>query len=172
MLLKSKLKKKIVKLFIKYSYIYEYDAKVGRRIVLESMNETAEDLKVKGNTFFKNGDYETAILYYEKACALDSSNPIYFSNMATALIKLERWQEAVNACDKGLNKVSFKTGMDSKTKQKLEWRRITALKHLVPPSREQETTGKTRGLNTGNDSNRIKVHICDVDSLPIEFRDL
>ncbi|KAJ3737044.1 hypothetical protein DFJ43DRAFT_1035816 [Lentinula guzmanii] len=56
----------------------------------------------KGNKVFKVGNYEQAVYLYNKACKAYKPLPLYMSNLAAALIKLERipsWDDAEMAAD-------------------------------------------------------------------------
>ena len=65
--------------------------------------EQAEELKKKGNQYFKDGEYQTAIRYYTKAINADKTNPKYFSNRAKCqqlLGNFEKGIEDAKACIK------------------------------------------------------------------------
>ncbi|KAJ3990545.1 hypothetical protein F5890DRAFT_23735 [Lentinula detonsa] len=70
-----------------------------RKKVNERKKEAAEKLKEKGNKFFKVGNYKQAVDLYNKACKTYKPLPLYMSNLAAALIKLERWDDAEMAAD-------------------------------------------------------------------------
>lgn len=59
--------------------------------------DSAEAEKEKGNTFFRNGNYEMAIAHYNNAIKLDPDNIVYYSNKASALNKLQRFEDAMEA---------------------------------------------------------------------------
>lgn len=127
--------------------------------------EDFDTLKAKGNVFFKKCDYETAVIYYQKAITADPSNPIGYSNNAMGLIKLEKWSEAVDACNKGLEMISPENDKDGKIVQKLEWRKEIALKNI----------GNNQPLDTfglSSQSHLIDIPIYEVDRLPDEYVDL
>ena len=50
---------------------------------------------------FRAGDYEEAFSYYSRSILLDDSAPSY-NNRAITLIKLQRYQEALQDCEKVL----------------------------------------------------------------------
>lgn len=64
--------------------------------------EEAVKLKNEGNTYLKEQRYDDAVDSYTKAIALDSSNPIFFSNRAQVHIKLENYGLAIADCDSAL----------------------------------------------------------------------
>lgn len=78
-------------------------------------------LKEQGNEEFKAKNFDRAAQLYGDAVKLDPTNPVLYSNMAMALIKLSKWLGTIEACDKGLE---YKP--DNKTKVKLLYRRGTA----------------------------------------------
>jgi len=50
----------------------------------EEKAEMAEGLKQKGNSFLSEEDYDEAVESYTKAIELNPTNPVYYSNRATA----------------------------------------------------------------------------------------
>ena len=58
----------------------------------------AEQLKERGNTHFKRGDYDEAIKLYSQAIQQNSGNPVLYTNRANARLKLEQWQNAIDDC--------------------------------------------------------------------------
>ena len=42
----------------------------------------ADDLKKRGNEYFKNGDFQTAIKFYTQAITFVNDNPLLFTNRA------------------------------------------------------------------------------------------
>eukprot|EP01040_Poterioochromonas_malhamensis_P000743 gene743-793_t len=54
----------------------------------------AQSKKNEGNTFFKNKQYEQAILKYTEAIELDSSDVTFFSNRSACYAALGKWTEA------------------------------------------------------------------------------
>ncbi|KAJ4486342.1 hypothetical protein J3R30DRAFT_3445981 [Lentinula aciculospora] len=70
-----------------------------RNKVNERKKAAADKLKDKGNNVFKAGNYKQAVELYKQACKTYKPLPVYMSNLAAALIKLERWDEAEMAAD-------------------------------------------------------------------------
>ena len=60
------------------------------------METSAEELKQKGNSLFRDGEYQTAIRYYTKAIEQDPANDILYSNRAKSYQLLENFSEAIN----------------------------------------------------------------------------
>jgi STIP1 family protein 1 len=58
----------------------------------------AEQLKQKGNDFYKKQDYENAEACYSQAIQKNSKSPLLFTNRANARMKLERWEDVINDC--------------------------------------------------------------------------
>ncbi|PSN63775.1 U-box-domain-containing protein [Corynespora cassiicola Philippines] len=58
----------------------------------------AEQLKNKGNAYFKNGEYEEAETLYSQAIQKNSKNPLLFTNRANARLKLEKWEGVIDDC--------------------------------------------------------------------------
>jgi stress-induced-phosphoprotein 1 len=70
----------------------------------KTVNEEAEFEKNEGNKFFKAGDYDAAIAHYDKAIALDPNNITFTNNKATCLIKQKKYQEAIDLCEKAIER--------------------------------------------------------------------
>ena len=49
-----------------------------------------DELKIKGNEFFKQGQFELALEFYSKALEISPSNHIALSNRSLTFFKLER----------------------------------------------------------------------------------
>ena len=65
--------------------------------VKPEVNELAERLKEEGNALFRNHNFEEAVLKYTEALNVDINNPqnyIFYSNRATALFYLQRYEDA------------------------------------------------------------------------------
>lgn len=88
--------------------------------------DEANKFKEDGNEAFKNGNWNSAIKLYTKAInALQDDSrdiAIYYKNRAAAYLKEEKYQEAVNDCDKSLEIVP--------TDPKALFRRCQALEKL------------------------------------------
>lgn len=84
---------------------------------------TSEDLKAKGNEAFVSKDYKKAVSFYSDAIAIDSSNPVLYSNRAQCYINLLDWKHAHQDIDTGLS-----LRPDNKVKVKLLFRKSTVLK--------------------------------------------
>ena len=59
--------------------------------------ESAEEEKEKGNACFREGRYEEALVHYNNAIQIDPKNIVYYSNKASALNKLKRFEDAMEA---------------------------------------------------------------------------
>jgi DnaJ family protein C protein 7 len=66
-----------------------------------------EQAREAGNAAFKSGKFQEAFEFYSKALAIDSHNPSIgaklYSNRATALSKMSKYEEAIEDCDKALD---------------------------------------------------------------------
>ena len=62
---------------------------------MPSKDNTAADLKAKGNAAFASKDYHAAIRFYSDAIVLDRSNHVLFSNRAASALALKNWQAAL-----------------------------------------------------------------------------
>jgi len=73
---------------------------------LKSRLAEANQAKEEGNQAFGVGDYETAIQHYLKALSICPKKrierSIYHGNLAACQIKLNRFQEAIESCDRAL----------------------------------------------------------------------
>lgn len=65
---------------------------------------TAEEEKEQGNAYFREGHYEQALAHYNQAIQLDPKNIVYYSNKASALNKLKRFEDAMEAALLGIEK--------------------------------------------------------------------
>jgi len=59
-------------------------------VELSEEKKKANEEKEKGNTFYKNKDFENAILCYNKAYELDPNNPVYLFNRAAVHYEKKR----------------------------------------------------------------------------------
>lgn len=66
------------------------------------MND-ADELKKLGNDFYKKGLYRRALECYKEAIEIQPREKTYYSNQALALIKLEKYHEALKNCQKIIN---------------------------------------------------------------------
>ncbi|KAJ8958425.1 hypothetical protein NQ318_002211 [Aromia moschata] len=68
--------------------------------------EEAQRFKEEGNEAFKNNDWDQAVKLYTKAINLTTSETrdlsIYYKNRAAAYLKLEKYEAALEDCDKSL----------------------------------------------------------------------
>ena len=65
----------------------------------------AEKVKAEGNAAISAKDYEKAAASYQEAVKLSPDGPnshIYFSNLAAALLHLQRFEEAIDACNSAI----------------------------------------------------------------------
>ncbi|KAI9141120.1 Stub1 protein [Paraphysoderma sedebokerense] len=69
----------------------------------------AEQHKNRGNNFFSDQDYESAIGEYTKAIIKNPNNSVYFTNRAVCYRKLEKWEEVVNDARKKHSATAFQT---------------------------------------------------------------
>ncbi|KAI9065693.1 hypothetical protein FKP32DRAFT_1674525 [Trametes sanguinea] len=81
----------------------EVTAHAARRAtVREQKTRRAEALKEEGNTLFKKDDWAAAAESYREAAMVAGPLPVYMSNLAAALLKLELWNHAENAATRAL----------------------------------------------------------------------
>ncbi|KAG7673794.1 hypothetical protein Ndes2526B_g02735 [Nannochloris sp. 'desiccata'] len=73
----------------------QVDSKAKAKAVQVRDLTPAEAAKEEGNTAFKKGLWEEAIQYYTKAIHLDTLMIAAWNNRAMALLKLQRWEEAL-----------------------------------------------------------------------------
>ncbi|ORX58636.1 U-box-domain-containing protein [Piromyces finnis] len=69
---------------------------------MDYMHQEAEKHKLQGNIFFKREQYEEAIKEYTTAIIKDSGNIVYFTNRALCYIRLKKFEEAINDCQKAI----------------------------------------------------------------------
>ena len=61
-----------------------------------------DELKNKGNDYFKKQNYDGALHFYERALTFQPESDVIYSNMAAALLRLERFYEAYSCAEKAL----------------------------------------------------------------------
>ncbi|GJQ79844.1 putative myosin-binding striated muscle assembly central [Trypoxylus dichotomus] len=68
--------------------------------------EEANSYKEKGNKAYQLGDFNDAIVFYQKAINLSPSDnkdlSVYYKNLAAVYLKLEKFEEAIEVCNKSL----------------------------------------------------------------------
>jgi len=63
---------------------------------------SAESFKLKGNEYFKQGDYEKAIENYTYATEMDPRNHIYFTNRSLCYSSMKNWAKSLRDADKAI----------------------------------------------------------------------
>lgn len=140
-----------------------------------------ETYKEKGNIFFKEGNYESAIESYDKCIELESSNPIGYSNKAMALIKIGSYEKAIQVCTAGKQKLNPLDTKHIALKKKIEYR-LDMAKKLLKEKQKSSTTDPLNNKVISDNVNTedlcrniskkveyIDLDIVPVDSLPPEF---
>ncbi|KRT81742.1 Anaphase-promoting complex subunit 3 protein [Oryctes borbonicus] len=68
--------------------------------------EEANTYKEKGNKAYQSGDFNDAVTFYQKAINVSPNDnkdiSVYYKNLAAVYLKLEKLEEAVEACNKSL----------------------------------------------------------------------
>ncbi|XP_058821902.1 protein unc-45 homolog B [Topomyia yanbarensis] len=78
-------------------------------MVSETMSNQQDDpnvCKERGNEEFKNGFWESAVLWYTKAIKMGEKHkdlPVYYKNRAAAYLKQGNFEKALDDCSKSLN---------------------------------------------------------------------
>ncbi|KAI0641701.1 hypothetical protein C8Q79DRAFT_287282 [Trametes meyenii] len=93
-----------------------------RAAVREEKRRKAEERKEDGNAKFRRGDFRGAAECYREAAVVDAPRPVYLSNLAAALLKLELWDVAQSAASRAL--------YHDPKHPKARFRRAVARKHL------------------------------------------
>lgn len=62
----------------------------------------SDQLKTRGNTHFKDGEYEQAIMLYSQAIQQNPTNPLLYSNRANARLKVQQWEGVIDDCLKSI----------------------------------------------------------------------
>ncbi|CAL5989342.1 Stress-induced_protein sti1 [Hexamita inflata] len=74
------------------------EPKVAQEEPVSDEAKKGEELKNKGNEQFKQGQYEAAIALYEQAFEVHK-NITYMNNISTALLKIEKYEEALKKAE-------------------------------------------------------------------------
>lgn len=119
--------------------------------------EAAEGLKIEGNEFFKNGEYQKAVDKYEEAlgeCPEEEIKlrSICFANLSTCLYRLEKYEESVERAGKALeldetySKARLRRAMAN---EKIDtWASLeTALEDLTKLKEQQDKDGENKDSN-------------------------
>ena len=61
------------------------------------LSDDAEVERVSGNNCFRSKDYSGALRHYNRAIEIDPKNIVYFTNKATTLLKLKKYEDAFEA---------------------------------------------------------------------------
>jgi len=76
---------------------------------MNNQSEKGDLLKETGNTFFRDGEYNTALRYYSEAIVnlllikeIDPENSLFYSNKARCLKELGMFQQALEFADKAV----------------------------------------------------------------------
>jgi tetratricopeptide (TPR) repeat protein len=84
----------IVKLFVTGFVIFLY--------TLQLQAQTAEEYREQGYDFYREGNWELAIKFYQKAIALDPNDVAAYTYMAGTYCDLKQYREAIICCQKAL----------------------------------------------------------------------
>jgi len=79
-----------------------YPEEVIARDLTEEEKEKAENFKIEGNGYMKNGAFDEAIKSYNKAIEIDPTNAVYFCNRAAAQTGKQAYDRALTDCRKAL----------------------------------------------------------------------
>ncbi|KAK0449008.1 uncharacterized protein EV420DRAFT_1767070 [Desarmillaria tabescens] len=81
----------------------EVETRAAKRAVMSKQkSEQAKTFKEQGNAYFRQGKYERAIQYYQKAISVHGPRPTYYANVAAAWLKLGFYQQAEEASSEAL----------------------------------------------------------------------
>ncbi|KAI0704396.1 hypothetical protein C8T65DRAFT_653864, partial [Cerioporus squamosus] len=92
--------------------------------VRQEKTAKADKLKEEGNEFFKQEKWGKAAEKYREAALLAGPQPVYVSNLAAALLKLQEWEAAESAATRALMhdpnhiKSLFRRALASKARQR------------------------------------------------------
>ena len=71
-------------------------------MAVREIKKKATALKEKGNTFYKEKNFQEAIKHYEEAFSTDPSNILYKSNLAAVYIEMGECDKAIAICNEAL----------------------------------------------------------------------
>jgi len=63
------------------------------------IKKQAEDLKAKGNEFYKKKDFENALKFYQEAIDKDPQEITFYSNKAAVYFEMKKFDDCIEACD-------------------------------------------------------------------------
>lgn len=72
------------------------------RDLTDEEKEAAENFKIEGNGYMKNGAFDEAIKSYNKSIEIDPTNAVYFCNRAAAQTGKQAYDRALTDCRKAL----------------------------------------------------------------------
>ena len=78
----------------------------------EPLSDDAETERIAGNECFKKKDFNGALRHYNRAIEIDPKNIVYYSNKTTALLQLERYQDAMEAALLGIEQAQLASVSD------------------------------------------------------------
>lgn len=120
-------------------FIDESDEILNDLSWFKPINETFEEIKEKGNEYYKQHEYEKSIKFYTRAMKIQK-NPVIYLNRSAAYLQLERYYEAYNdaqlayKCDLNKEKALFRMGKAAYGMQK--WKKavqhFTAMINMYP----------------------------------------
>ncbi|CAB4252270.1 similar to Saccharomyces cerevisiae YCR060W TAH1 HSP90 cofactor [Maudiozyma barnettii] len=121
---------------------------------------TYEHEKVKGNSFFQEGNYIKAIECYNDCILIDPDEPVAYSNKAMSLIKLGENEKAIRVCNVALTKIDPDKQLHEAIGRKIKYR-INVAKDAIDKAKQ------TLQVQTNGSFNNITIQ--EVDQLPGEF---
>ncbi|KAG0678649.1 hypothetical protein C6P40_000304 [Pichia californica] len=92
------------------------------------MIKQSENLREEGNTLFRKGSFEAALNKYLAAAQLSQDNSVICSNLAATYLKLQKWDDAIRYCDRGISIIYPERNTQKALYVKLLWRKAHALK--------------------------------------------
>lgn len=150
-------------------------------------NQLSEKLRKEGNDLFYINDFKGALSKYLASLQLAKENPVIYSNLAATYMKLEKWDDVITNCDKGLSILHSTNENNKPLHVKLLWRKSTTLRKkskyidallyidkalsIDPKNKtlfDEKSTIKSL-LGNDNNSNIISIPIEEVDEIPESF---
>ncbi|GIM05847.1 hypothetical protein Vretimale_10263 [Volvox reticuliferus] len=123
--------------------------------------ERAERFKARGNDLFRTGKFADALTEYSKAINEHPENPVYYNNRAMACLKIFRFEQAEEDCNRALKFV-----LKEADKAKALLRRATARTALQKYAEAEKDLRQVLSVEPNNRQAREDLQVWSIGVLP------